>query len=115
MPYTRTASTAPKVKTPARPSRNTALASRNQTVRRSTAQSSRRSRHSTRYEPSSPARSAPGSAVVRGSSGTANITGSAKAANHTAASTAISRMLSPSSVGMPSSPRVSPSPAMKPK
>ena len=115
IPYTLTASTAPNVKTPASPSRNSALAIRNQTVRRSASQRSFRSRHRTRYDSTNPALAAPGSAALRGSSGTAKRTGKANTANHAAARSATSRMLRPPSVVSPSSPRLSPSPAMNPR
>jgi hypothetical protein len=42
-------------------------------------------------------------------------TGSANTANHTAARIATNRMFRPSSMGMPSRPRLSPGPEMKPK
>ena len=78
-PKTDAASTPPNVNTPASPSRNTALASRNQTVSRCSRQSRAMSRPSRAYDAKKPTLPRSTAAGLR-YSGTANSTGRANSA-----------------------------------
>src|SRR3954447_17943806 len=101
MPYTLTARIAPKLKTAARQSRDSAEAIRNLTALRSRRHGARTSRTSSRYEPRTSTRRCAGPAET---SRTAKNTAEPKTANQTAENTATARMSSPPALVTPNQP-----------